>query len=131
MDAIATVRPELAAITSVEGTPASCMVSVSFQYGAETRSEAGAGETIFDAISMVFAKIFGITVEIRDVIDISYCPWRIDAYRATVAFVCDGDAYELQGQRDSFAGAVVSACWPIAVKKAAKVNGTAVSRGKQ
>lgn len=128
MNAIATERPELAAITSVEGAPASCMVSVSFELGTETMSEAGTGETIFDAISAVFAKIFGITVEIRKVSGVSYCPWRIDTYRITVAFVCDGDAYERQGQRDSFAGAIVSTCWPIAMKKATQVNGTTIRR---
>lgn len=115
MNAIATERPELAAITSVEGAPASCMVSVSFELGTETMSEAGTGETIFDAISAVFAKIFGITVEIRKVSGVSYCPWRIDAY-------------ERQGQRDSFAGAIVSTCWPIAMKKATQVNGTTIRR---
>src|SRR3989338_5717852 len=83
MNAIATERPVLAAITSVEGAPASCMVSVSFELGTETMSEAGTGETIFDAISAVFAKIFGITVEIRKVSGVSYCPWRIDTYRTT------------------------------------------------
>src|SRR3989338_7277083 len=104
MNAIATERPELAAITRVAGAPASRTASVPFELGTETMSEAGTGETILDAISAVFAKIFGITVEIRKVSGVSYCPWRIDTYRITVAFVCDGDADESQGQRGFFAG---------------------------